>query len=604
MYILIYFQIILFYEKMCIKIGVIDLILKKLIIKNYRNFSEININLNNRNAIFGMNDVGKTNLLQAIRTVFDRNIRSNGFVASDYHKNDTSKPIEIIVEFDLSDREEESEQGIDSKILITKVYNARNNMNSPDSFAIKLEGIYDENEFFGNPILTWGSTTDNLEPIPNRGQSFIIDSIFHVEYVYPNSDLDYLFKKNRRQIFTNDTKSSHDIDKEEAIEKNIEELNKNVSEMDVVKNVQKELTEGYKKFRNEELKIELQSEVSISGYLDNLIPYIKWNDDDNYYPTGGDGRKKILSYALTNIITEKIFNKKIVIYLIEEPENNLHRSMQVALSRQLFDQQVYKYFFLTTHSSEILYEMDNIQLIRISNSGNSFGKSTHYHVPEEYENIKKQLNKGLSQAIFYNKILLVEGGSEFSLFESVLSFVYPHMEVNSKYILQVDGINFKPYTELFDELNINYLVKTDNDIQRIKGSSNDFILTGFNRCLNIIGLENEQNISFKIPEEYSKSERRKTIQNKKKELYQEKIGVVQDLMARDIYLSEIDLENDLYAIIPDELDEVSGQSEAVTWLQSKKLYNMIEFVQFMDEELAEKIVAGFQVLKEFIKDEQ
>jgi putative ATP-dependent endonuclease of OLD family len=176
---------------MCIKIGVIDLILKKLIIKNYRNFSEININLNNRNAIFGMNDVGKTNLLQAIRTVFDRNIRSNGFVASDYHKNDTSKPIEIIVEFDLSDREEESEQGIDSKILITKVYNARNNMNSPDSFAIKLEGIYDENEFFGNPILTWGSTTDNLEPIPNRGQSFIIDSIFHVEYVYPNSDLDY-----------------------------------------------------------------------------------------------------------------------------------------------------------------------------------------------------------------------------------------------------------------------------------------------------------------------------------------------------------------------------------------------------------------------------
>ncbi|PTF22108.1 hypothetical protein BUY31_12130, partial [Staphylococcus cohnii] len=78
--------------------------MKNLKVKNFRNFSDINLALNNRNIIFGMNDIGKTNLLQAIRFMFDRQIRINGFRASDYHKNDTTLPIEIVVEIDISDR--------------------------------------------------------------------------------------------------------------------------------------------------------------------------------------------------------------------------------------------------------------------------------------------------------------------------------------------------------------------------------------------------------------------------------------------------------------------------------------------------------------------
>lgn len=40
---------------------------KKLVIENFRNFSSIEIDLSNKNVIFGMNDSGKTNLLFAIR---------------------------------------------------------------------------------------------------------------------------------------------------------------------------------------------------------------------------------------------------------------------------------------------------------------------------------------------------------------------------------------------------------------------------------------------------------------------------------------------------------------------------------------------------------
>lgn len=48
--------------------------LKTLSIKNFRNFEDISITLSNKNVVFGMNDVGKTNFLYALR--FYSNVKS------------------------------------------------------------------------------------------------------------------------------------------------------------------------------------------------------------------------------------------------------------------------------------------------------------------------------------------------------------------------------------------------------------------------------------------------------------------------------------------------------------------------------------------------
>ena len=45
---------------------------KSLQVKNFRSFESISINLSNKNIFFGLNDVGKTNLLTALRFVFDK----------------------------------------------------------------------------------------------------------------------------------------------------------------------------------------------------------------------------------------------------------------------------------------------------------------------------------------------------------------------------------------------------------------------------------------------------------------------------------------------------------------------------------------------------
>jgi len=44
---------------------------EEIIIKNFRNFKNNKINLNNKNIIFGLNNVGKSNFIFALRLLFD-----------------------------------------------------------------------------------------------------------------------------------------------------------------------------------------------------------------------------------------------------------------------------------------------------------------------------------------------------------------------------------------------------------------------------------------------------------------------------------------------------------------------------------------------------
>ncbi|GEN46253.1 hypothetical protein AHA02nite_20290 [Alkalibacillus haloalkaliphilus] len=130
----------------------INLIFEELHIKNFRNFYCSRISLSNKNVIFGMNDVGKTNFLYAIRFLFDKQLRKNGFMHSDFYQNDTSNQIMITVKLNLSDFEEST----DTKKLVAGVKDARTSDDS-DEFYIRIVSDYNESEGYGEPLLYWGS---------------------------------------------------------------------------------------------------------------------------------------------------------------------------------------------------------------------------------------------------------------------------------------------------------------------------------------------------------------------------------------------------------------------------------------------------------------
>lgn len=532
-------------------------------IKNFRNFEDIELTLSNKNIFFGLNDVGKTNFLYALRYVFDKDIRKLNLVDSDFHNKQFDKPIEIIVTLDISDVEDS-----DCQKLRAQLKGALQSKHS--KVYIKLLAEYNKNELLALPLLYWGGDLDNLQEMKQRGYLYEIDYVFNVIYIDSYVDLYSLFKKNVSQLIKNE----NDDNKVALanIQKTVDELNNNISSLSGIKEFESRLTPEYQKFSDEGISVSIKSEIAVKGLYSNIIPYIKQNDDENLYPTAGEGRKKLLAYSIFDILADENAEKKITLFLIEEPENHLHKSMQIALSQILFTDTKYTYLFVTTHSPFVLYEMDNVNLVRIYSDRKINGISTFYKVPENYEKARKMLNRCLSEAIFANKVLLVEGPSEYMLFSKVLAIVHPFYEADGIYILSVDGVGFETYFSILDKLEIFNVVKTDNDLRAVKGKGTYSVL-GFSRCNNFI---RKKLLPTKQITEKSVAAKR-TLYNANKEIL--------DKIRSEyyIFLSKVDLENDLDEVMHDRLLTLLGETSPVDYLQDSKHYHMVELIEKLSD---------------------
>ena len=548
---------------------------------NFRNYEDIEIDISNKNVFFGLNDVGKTNFLCALRFIFDKEIRKNGFLDTDYHDKNTNKPIEMIVKIDISD-----EQCDDNKKLRARLKGAL--MSSDNSAYIKLVAKYDQKEMLGNPEMYWGGNIERLQEIKSYSYSMEIDYIFNVFYIDAYVDMYNLFKKNINVLIKNDKETDENILGD--IDIAIGNLNNKISTLSGIKGFEQKITPEYKRFKNENIEIAIKSEIAIKGLYSNLVPYIKQENTDSLYPTSGEGRKKILTYSMYDMISEEEKEKKINLFLIEEPENHLHKSMQIAISKILFNDKKYEYLFVTTHSPYILYEMDDVNLVRIYNENRIDSSSVFYKVPKVYRKYKKILNKRLSEAIFSNKVLLVEGPSEITLFEKVLSEINPFYDSDGNNIIDVGGVGFDKYIEILKPLHIEYIIKTDNDLRKYKEK---YSVLGFSRCNKLIG---KDILPTKRIDENSVNSR-KNLYDKNKE----KLDKIRQ--ENKIFLSKVDLENDLDEILHAKLVKCLKTSNPVEYLQDSKSFNMEELVEKLTTKDCKIIYESynFECLKEVLK---
>ena len=231
-----------------------------------------------------------------------------------------------------------------------------------------------------------------------------------------------------------------------------------------------------------------------------------------------------------------------------------------------------RYVFVTTHSPFVLYEMDNVNLVRIYSDRKINGISTFYKVPENYEKARKMLNRCLSEAIFANKVLLVEGPSEYMLFSKVLAIVHPFYEADGTYILPVDGIGFQMYISILDELEIFNAIRTDNDLRAVKGKGTYSVL-GFSRCNKYIGKE-------LLPTEQIQENSIAA----KRALYNANIKTLDKIRGEySIFLSKVDLENDLDEVMHDRLLTLLGETSPVDYLQDSKHYHMVKLIEKLSD---------------------
>lgn len=568
--------------------------LSRLIVENYRNFESLDLTIGNLNVIFGVNDIGKTNLMSAVRMLLDPQCRRNGFVDSDYHLKDTSKKIRIVLGIDVSDEENEDTKKIFAK---TKVIRSGKTI-----LYIALETKYNKENLFSEIEMFWGDDLDDLEQMTLTQQFRCeVDNIFNIIYIDSSIQLDAVFKRYTRTLFQN-SKSLEESEKT-ALNECINSLNSTISGMKLIDNFQNELSKEYEHYREEGLEIKIKSEIEMDNIYSKLIPYISY-EDGKTYPTAGDGRKKIVEYSILGMESRENEKKKINIFLVEELENHLHRSLQISLSFQLFEDRLFRHMFITTHSSLIVSRMDNVTLIKLYNPEKISGKSVKYDVPKEYRNNKAKLNTELSEAIFAEKVLLVEGASEKILFERVLKDIEPKYECKGRYILQVDGVAFKIYYEILNKLGIQCIVKTDNDLKYTE-KDGKIEFAGINRCAEIANVSKKNKRTLEVI--VSKKEFETVRKKYQLKYFDEFSRTIDKLKIKGVYLSRIDLENDLYEVIPDTMDKyvksAGGRSNAVDYLQKAKQNRMVELCRKITKSDSKTIYENknFLCIKELIR---
>lgn len=566
-------------------------------IKNFRNFDDVYVTISNTNVVFGLNDSGKTNFLTALRTVLDYKYRNN-ISESDFFMLDTTREIKIELTLELEIGDE------DSDLIISSMKSAISDSGQLNQIFIALKAKWDSQNMVPQTEVFWGNDKDNLKNVPNVGLMLTkIDHIFDIVYLEALTDSSKGFNQYRKNLDV-----TVDSDGKEAlseITRKFNEINTILASTSLVTSASKKLTEEYNKLRNENVAVVIKSEQTMKGITNGLTPYISMGDE-GVFPTSGDGRQKFLSYAIQNALVEQRREKnfKITLFLIEEPENSLHKSLQKSLSKRLFssENKMYKYFFITTHSNEIVSEMDKTMLIRLSSNNI---KSAFYKVDPEFSNLKRGYNAKISEAIFYKKVMLVEGPSEKILIDAIAEKTERYPEENGAYVMPVYGVTFEKFYKLLNNLGVTTSIRTDNDIKPNEDGMKCYTFPGIKRLVQLADVELEKadiwnNGVCCIDEEMN--------------LLSIKRGIWEttdreNLANKRLFLAQNDLEHDMMTVAENEIkqDLQNAQSKVknvVKWLQEKKSLHMVEFTKMMSEHTAEKLLEGMAGFKEFFDDDK
>ena len=547
--------------------------LSRVKIKNYRNFFDEDISLNDETIIIGPNDVGKTNLLMAIRILLDKSLSYLDLEPEERDFNIFSDEEEITIILEFSEISENSESFIyaslgqdieDSKMyLMYKGYK-----NSEEKFKFFMSAKEDEESF---------------HEIPGRNKYI---NLINCVYLDSTRQLKSFLKKSKANIINSykQKRDSKEIDDDNnlilEIDKQVNYLNQKVENVSYISKstefIKSELSEMSS--HNDNLDIKFSSYNDTNEIMDN-VELITQVDGKNVN-IGGDGRSNQIYMSMW--IKEKNEkyddSKQFVIFILEEPESHLHFPLQSMTIRQLL-KKINSQLIVTSHSPQVVLEFNPFSIVKLSYNKDKKTIVSNNGCSKELEDdvIKfgYRYNLITGSMFFSSGVFLVEGVSELLIYKYISSKLDINLEKYNIMIVSVDGIGFKPYAKLLDRLSIPYAVRTDNDIV-INSKNKKIYYSGINR---LIDLHNEKIMKndWISKEEFSNLNSEK-LSSESLKLYQK---YKKDFMDEGLFISEKDLENDLSNIdfLSDYIKQnYNDKDEFVKYLQNSKAKNMYDFI--------------------------
>ncbi len=553
------------------------MILSWIKITGFRNFEDATINFSDKTLIIGPNDIGKSNLLYALRLLFDRSLseRDLELSLSDYNAYVDADSIQITV--CISD--------ITEDCLKSAFIGAIEN----DTTYIQYKNSKD-----GEYSILCGPSLDLMEQKQGR---FYLKRL-SLEYVDTNRDLFAFIKRERLKLLQiskgllNDEKLEEDKTSLQQLQTELNDMNEKIDEINYIKNalttVNGELAKMSINNVDQEIRF-VAGNSDINKLLDNLD--LSYTANGNQLLLGGDGRNNqiyIATWASKQVMQKSL--EHVTMFAVEEPEAHLHPHQQRKLSKYLvdiFEEQV----FLTTHSPYIASQFRPDKIVKLCTK-NKITEAAQCgcsnRIKLTFDDFGYRLNAITSEAFFASGIFLVEGPSEKLFYTALAQQIGIDLDNLNISIISVDGIGFKPYIKICKALGIPYTMRTDDDtFSKKKGGKELKYFAGISR---VMGIYNELISTNKTKDKliaYWKKNKEDNEWLITEETPQKAIDLNNyirgELAKFNVFLSIYNLEVDLVdSTLNSSLSDFyfeTDREELIRLMQTRKAENMLEYLE-------------------------
>lgn len=557
--------------------------LKTLYIKGFRNFKEATINFNNQSLIIGANDVGKTNLLYALRILLDRGFSDLDLELkeSDFYAYEETNEVIITAFFD----------DIKEDCILSKM---KGDISGDGNLVIKYLATKGEDYKF------FCGKSDADEDLHEYAIPYY-RKVLNIKYINSKRDFWGYINKTKNILLqqAKEDRSAETIDMDDALYKQIsdklKEVDSQIPELSYVKNATEQINEELNKLaiHNQEQKVVFDTASTDTDSVINKISITSKHGDKKLL-IGGEGRLNqiyLSLWASQNRISE--YSNEVSILCVEEPEAYLHPHQQRELARYLC--QVLKgQVILTSHSPYIVCEFSPNSIMRLYKDDQetkvaSDGCSSV--IEEGFDGFGYRMSVLPAEAFFADCVILVEGQSELIFYKTLAKQIGIDLDRLNISILSVEGVGFYTYAKILGALGIYWVARTDNDIFKIQ-HQDAYRFAGIERGLELAKQSCDlEETDEKVIDAYSCKIHGFVDKNSIPSKVLEAADKLRDVLANyDIFIADVDFETDLCnGPLKDALKEYYGDllsdSSLIKKMKSHKAINIYDFLKNHKERL-------------------
>ena len=555
------------------------MILSTVKLDGFRNFKKAKINLTKKSLIIGANDVGKTNLLWAIRLLLDRSLSDYDIEPkdSDFYAFEETNEFGITLYF----------ENVIEDCVVSKL---KGKISDDNKLVLAYKAFRDKTTRTKSFKLFAGPNFKTLEEIEDR----YYRKVLNVKYISSRRDLHNYINREKSYLFQI-AKENRDEEESAAddklyfeIQTELKSIDEKIPKLNFISSATNTINEELSKLSLHHTKQKIIFDASTSN-ADNFINNVSISSKSNDQSVliGGDGRLNQIYLALwtsRNELTQESI-KEVTIFCIEEPEAHLHPHQQRKLADYL-NLSLNGQVLITSHSPQIASEFSPNSIIRLlSEKGATRAASNGCSavIDEAFLDFGYRLSVIPAEAFFSDVVLLIEGPSEEMFYKTLSKQIGIDLDRLNISILMVDGIGFSTYISILNSLEIEWVLRTDNDIFQVPKKT-EYRFAGIQRCVGLykkhfrrdantdeILTNNEANLKgFKTPILIKINIDSAAIVRKELESYY-------------MYVSDKDLENDLYnTVLKDDLNKYFDdleESEIIPEMQKRKATFMYDFLK-------------------------